>query len=183
MEAVAARRPSLLQRARWRLQDLRRAIRDRVRALLVRALIRASRDSNLVAHGRRELASSLAGPDGPNRWMAENLLELLAVFSAQGHSGFSAGWCISSFEQLARFKPLGPLTGEPAEWMEIGTGVFQNVRCGRVFRSADRFGGQAYDIEGRVFRDPDGSCCTNSDSHVPITFPYTPTTVIVDRPA
>jgi len=49
--------------------------------------------------------------EGPDKWIMENVLELLEVFGEQGHSGFSAPICISMFRQLAMFEPLGPLTG------------------------------------------------------------------------
>ena len=66
--------------------------------------------------------------------------------------------------------------------------VYQNKRCSRVFRQEDRFDGQAYDIQGKVFiehgYDEDGKettySYTNSDSNVPVTFPYTPKTEYVD---
>ena len=63
---------------------------------------------------------------------------------------------------------------------ENGDGVFQNNRCLRVFKDKNRFNGQAYDIEGRIFREPDGGCYTSSDSCVPVTFPYTPKREYVD---
>lgn len=124
------------------------------------------------------LAAGLAA-EGADNWIAENLIELLAVFSAQGHSGFSAPWAICRFEKLARFEPLGPLTGADDEWSEYSAGMFQNRRCSHVFKDADRFGGQAYDSRGRIFREPNGGCFTSGESAVPITFPYTPTSVYV----
>jgi hypothetical protein len=144
--------------------------------------------SNLIDHAKREFLALGYKPieeeeDGPNKWIQENVLELLQVFSEQGHSGFSAGYCINTFKKLANFEPLGPLTGKDSEWVEVSNGLFQNSRCSHVFKRADRFNGQAYDIYGRVFRDPDGYCYTNSDSHVPVTFPYVPKTEYVDRQA
>jgi len=49
----------------------------------------------------------------------------------------------------------------------------------QVFKDAD---GRAYDIDGRVFREPNGCCYTSSDSRVYITFPYRPKTEYVDVP-
>lgn len=149
---------------------------------LIRMGIALIDEPNSVKHAKRELRASLQ-TTGPDRWIADNLLQLLAVFSAQGHSGFSSPWCLSMFAKLAAFEPLGPLTGEPVEWLEVSDGVWQNMRCSHVFKQADRFDGQAYDIQGKVFREPTGGTYTNSDSFVPITFPYTPTTEYVDVPA
>lgn len=55
----------------------------------------------------------------------------------------------------------------------------QNKRCSHVFKDKD---GNAYDIDGKVFREPDGCCFTSKDSFVPVTFPYTPKTEYVDVP-
>jgi hypothetical protein len=102
------------------------------------------------------------------------------------------------FKKLAMFEPLIPLTGEDWEWTEVSAGVFQNKRCSRVFKQADRFDGQAYDIDARVFYewnerelDPDEEGYpgkrrfkghyTSRDSMVPVTFPYTPSTEYVER--
>ena len=131
--------------------------------------------------------------------ICKHVLELLKVFADEGHSGSTAPYAVNMFKKLAMFEPLVPLTGEDWEWNECGNGVFQNKRCSRVFRQADRFNGQAYDLDGRVFYewnerdlepDEEGypgkrrfqSYYTNRDSMVPITFPYTPTTEHVERP-
>lgn len=103
-----------------------------------------------------------------NRTMAEDVLALIKVFGEQGHSGFSAPFCIQLFERLASHKPLGPLTGNDDEWVETCDGIFQNKRCYSVFKE----NGKAYRSDGRVFRDPDGSTWTNCESRVEITFPY-----------
>jgi hypothetical protein len=112
--------------------------------------------------------------------ICEHVLDLLRVFADEGHSGSTAPYAVNMFKKLAMFEPLVPLSGEDWEWTEVGDGVFQNKRCSRVFKQADRFNGQPYDLDGRVFREPDGSCYTSKDSMVPITFPYTPKTEYVD---
>ncbi len=136
--------------------------------------------STLVEHAKAELANYDGCMYGD--LIPKAVIELMEVFAEQGHSGGSAPICISIFTQLAKFEPLGPLTGEDSEWTEVADGVFQNKRCSHVFRQPDRFNGQAYDIEGKVFREPSGSCYTSGDSMVPITFPYTPTREYVDVP-
>lgn len=118
--------------------------------------------------------------DGPDKWIQENVLELLEVFVRQGHSGFSASCAVETFRKLALHEPLVPLYGVDDEWDEVEDGVFQNNRCSHVFKRADRFNGQAYDINGRIFREPNGCCYTNRDSCVPVTFPYTPKSEYVD---
>ena len=130
--------------------------------------------------------------------ICKHVLKLLKVFADEGHSGSTAPYTVNIFKKLAMFEPIVPLTGEDWEWNEASPGVFQNRRCSRVFKQADRFDGRAYDIDGRVFyewneRDlePDEkgypgkrrfqSYYTSRDSMVPITFPYTPTTEYVER--
>lgn len=122
--------------------------------------------------------------------MCSQVLELLALFDTHGHSGFSAPYAVKLFTDLAMFEPLVPITGEDWEFMEVGNGVYQNIRCSHVFKQADRFNGQAYDIDGRIFwewyQSDDGemskSHFTNSESCVPIVFPYTPKKEYVFRP-
>lgn len=141
------------------------------------------RQSNYHAHALREFKA--AGwdleKDPMQKAMCEHILKLLDVFAEEGHSGSSSNYAIRLFTKLASFEPIAPLTGEDWEWNEVGNGAFQNSRCSHVFKQADRFNGQAYDIEGIIFRDANGSCCTNWESRVPVTFPYTPKRVYVNR--
>lgn len=161
--------------------------------------------SNLHNHALAEFrAAGWTDADGKfkdemQEAICTHVLELLKVFADEGHSGSTAPYAVNLFKKLAMFEPIVPLTGEDWEWNEASPGVFQNRRCSRVFKQADRFNGQAYDIDGRVFyewaeRDLDPgeegypgkrrfqSYYTNRDSLVPITFPYTPTTEHVERP-
>jgi len=136
--------------------------------------------SSLTRHADMELPH--IGTDEMGSQMAANLRELVLVFCTQGHSGFSAAYAAENLGKLLKYEPLTPLTGEPDEWDEVGPGVFQNRRCSRVFKQADRFDGQAYDLDGKVFREPSGVCFTSADSLTPITFPYWPKTEYVNVP-
>lgn len=121
--------------------------------------------------------------------ICNHVLKLLEVFADEGHSGSSAPYAVNVFKTLAMFEPLVPLTGEDWEWNEVHDGVFQNKRCSHVFKQADRFDGQAYDIDGIIFYDwytnNNGekikSYFTSKESCVPITFPYTPTKEYKER--
>lgn len=140
---------------------------------------RRRRESNLVEHAKRELRIAGLYDEGSDYggMMADAVVAMIEQFSDEGHSGASAGMAVSIFEKLARFEPITPLTGEDDEWTEVGEGMFQNRRCSRVFKNAD---GSAYDIDGRIFREPSGACFTSRESSVPVTFPYTPKTEYVD---
>ena len=114
--------------------------------------------------------------------ICKHVLKLIEVFADEGHSGSSAPYAIDLFKKLAMFEPVVPLSGEDWEWHEASEGVFQNIRCSHVFKQKDRFDGQAYDIDGKIFwewytnenGEKSKSYFTGRDSCVPITFPYTP---------
>lgn len=139
--------------------------------------------SNLVKYAESELKLLGMSPKGPknspNTWVAQNVMKIVKEFSKGGHSGHSAGYTIGVLERVLKFEPLSPLTGEDSEWVEVGNGVFQNNRCPHVFKEK----GRAYDLDGKIFREPDGSCYTNGKSRVFITFPYVPKREYVDVPA
>lgn len=115
--------------------------------------------------------------------MCTQVDEILKLFSSHGHSGFSVNYAISMLTKLLKQEPLVPLTGEDWEWEDVsnhsGVKTYQNKRCSHVFKQADRFNGQAYDINGKVFTK-DGSSFRNGDSFVRVVFPYTPTIEYVE---
>lgn len=142
-------------------------------------------ESKLVSWAKNELdaAGYTTTEDGPNKWLREGTLELLRVFSEQGHSGSSAPFAVSLFKNLAMWKPLAPLTGDDSEWVEVGEGVFQNKRASNIFKEK----GQAYWMDGIVFYewhvdDETGekfkSYYTCRESRVDIEFPFT----VPDKP-
>jgi hypothetical protein len=166
----------------------------------------AEKKSNYVLHAEREFRAagwtdeSGVFKDHMQELLCKGVLALLNVFDDAGHSGSSAPYAIDLFKKLAAFEPVVPLTGEEWEWMEVSAGHFQNIRCSHVFKQADRFDGQPYDINAVVFYDwcerdlePDEpgfpgkqrfkSHFTNGQSHRPIAFPYTPKTVYEERSA
>ena len=118
--------------------------------------------------------------------ICEHVLELLTVFSNEGHSGSTAPYAINMFSRLAKFEPLAPLTGEDWEWNETSRGVLQNKRASHVFKDIET--GEAYDINGKVFwewampyeegGEPYKSYYTCRESRVPVTFPY----VVPEKP-
>ena len=125
---------------------------------------------SLISHAEKEM--QLAWPDAePMQDMVKaNVLELLKVFTEQGHSGMSAPYVLGVFTKLARFEPLSPLTGEASEWTEASKGIFQNNRCSEVFKNGKD--GEPYWISGKLFREPNGCCYTNKDSRVSVVFPW-----------
>ena len=132
-------------------------------------------DKEWEINGWPKTKSDAQGDDS-QLWIYENIREMLKAFGDAGHSGSSASYAISIFEKAARFGILSPLTGEDNEWIEVGEDTYQNKRCFHVFKEH----GEAYDSEGIIFRDSNGSCYTNIESRVPITFPHTPKTRYVE---
>lgn len=130
--------------------------------------------------------------DGMQKLMCDGVMKLLELFDQEGHSGSSAPYAINLFKTLARFEPIGPLTGADDEWVRHDYGdapTYQNKRLGSVFKQADRFDGQPYWIDGKVFwewakrpldEDEEGypgektfkSYYTGRDSFVVIKFPW-----------
>lgn len=153
------------------------------------------KDSHLYKHAVRELKSAGYFNDDPeddlgnsmNKMMRDNVLDLIVTFAKQGHSGFSAPYCVKLFSELASYKPLLPLQGTDDEWVDVsayggreGGKVWQNLRCSHVFKEDDGKG--AYDIDAVLYREPDGCCYTKGGARHYITFPYTPTREYIDVP-
>ena len=145
--------------------------------------------SNYDSHAWREFRAA-GWVDENNKFNDEmqeaictHVLKLLEVFAEEGHSGSSAPYALNVFDTLARFKPIAPLTGEDWEWQDVseyrGKTMFQNKRCGHVFKDENG----AYDIDGihwwEWYTDPETgekhkSYFTNRESRVSVTFPYVP---------
>lgn len=139
----------------------------------------------LLDHARTELDHVAADDPVANPKVAAGMLAIVEGFREGGHSGGSAAivgpYLGQALGRLLAFEPLGPLTGANDEWVEVsaeiagGTGLEQNVRCGRVFRED----GIAYDIEAVVFYPlirHRSIGFTGYGSARRVTFPYTPTT-------
>ena len=99
---------------------------------------------SLVEHAEFELQKSgLLDEDSDyDGMLGRAVLELVEVFSRQGHSGFSAAATIEALHRILRYEPLTPLTFEPDEWTEVGLGTWQNKRDPTVF--SDDGGDSAY---------------------------------------
>lgn len=81
----------------------------------------SKKDSNLIAHAKREIELAGVGDADADYggMIGKSVMELMEMFSQQGHSGQSAILTITMFAHLARYDVLTPLTDDPEEWMEI----------------------------------------------------------------
>ncbi|SDI15160.1 hypothetical protein SAMN05192534_12338 [Alteribacillus persepolensis] len=129
---------------------------------------------SLVGFAKRELAVLEEDGDDMQKEMNNCILEIIETFSKQGHSGFSASYAMQIIERILRFKPVTPLTGEDDEWNVVDEDLEQNKRCPSVFRY-NKDNKTAYNIDGKIFSEDGGETWyTCEDSHVSVTFPYTP---------
>lgn len=93
-------------------------------------------ESNLVQHARREL--ELCGQTAEDPAFAESLVSAVAAFADYGHSGGSAGVGVAMLNDLLQFRPLSPLTNDPAEWTDVawaspGVPLWQSKRDPAAF--------------------------------------------------
>lgn len=113
--------------------------------------------SNLLEHAKVEL--KLIEADSKDSMyggmLYDSCLELIEVFSKQGHSGMSAGIVRDLFNKLSDFKPLSKLTLKDDEWFECTDYMMQNKRNGAVFK--DGKDGRAYYIDAFYKKTQTGS--------------------------
>lgn len=108
--------------------------------------------SNLVDHAKEELElAGLFDKDSDyDGMLGKAVMDLVKVFSKQGHSGWSAHQTLKIFSIVADYKPLTPIGKTEDEWMAITDMgakevVWQNKRRGTTFsRNA---GKTWYDID------------------------------------
>jgi hypothetical protein len=120
--------------------------------------------SNLVKHAKKELElAGLFDKDSDyNGMVGDAVLELVKVFSKQGHSGFSANWVLDIFDKVARYQNLTPIGKSKDEWMNVSDmssePMWQNTRRGTTF---SRDGGKTwYDIDDPKLNNGDVWCRT-----------------------
>ena len=97
--------------------------------------------------------------------MNNDVLELLKVFSEQGHSDFSASIATRLFYKLANYKLVTEVEDNPDDWNEYG----QHKYISSIFKRKD---GTCYYLYGRLFAEPySDNFFYNKASNVDITFP------------
>ena len=146
-----------------------------------------------VEHAKKEFLHAGYKPieeeeDGPNKWIQENVLELLEVFAKQGHSGSSANYAVSCFSKLALQKPLTSIKCTDDEWNDVskatdGREMFQNNRLSSVFKEGND--GKPYYLDAIVWQgEDDYDAFTGSVEKVCsrqyIKLPFTPKTFYID---
>lgn len=109
----------------------------------------------------------------------KDILDIIKLFSEQGHSGFSAHYSMNILKRLMDYKPLSPITDNENEWTKLDYDndlAFQCKRCPSLFKDSD---GRVYNVEGRIFSDDNGhTWYTNGNSRIYVTLPYS----VPDKP-
>ncbi len=158
----------------------------KMRYWIIRKLggVPASYDGNLSSHADHEMALCWPEVDDMQDMMKQDIRELVAVFAAQGHSGFSAGYALNCAKKLMAFDLLKPLTDEDYEWSDAisDCGTLQNKRLSAVFKNAD---GTCHYLDAITWQgegDWDAFHGTVEDitSRQNITFPFVPKTFYID---
>lgn len=142
--------------------------------------------SNLYQHAERELrAAGYYDADSDYGGMLpEAVLELVEVFSKQGHSGMSASIVRQLFNTLVDFKPLSPIKDTEDEWVLVDEDkqIYQNKRLSAVFKEGST--GKPYYLNAVAFQGEDehdyftGSV-EGITSRQFIKLPFTPKTYVV----
>lgn len=113
---------------------------------------------SIIESAKTELAAVNFGEEDSQR-----MVEILELFFGQWDSGGAVAFAAPVLMKLIAGKPLSPIMGTDDEWVEHGDGVFQNKRCGSIFKDPLHHDGKlAYDLD-----NPAGP-------REPITFPYSP---------
>lgn len=116
----------------------------------------------LIEHAKTELEiAGLFDKEGDfyEGMTGKAVMELIEIFSKQGHSGMSAPLVADIFKKLANYEPLRPITGKDDEWNDVsnlGKTLYQNKRCSGLFKAGKDE--QAYYIDAIVKRDQNGTC-------------------------
>lgn len=120
---------------------------------------------SLIAHAKAELKRINFGDED-----TAAMIEILEKFFDAWDSGGAVHAVAPILQRLLAGKSLSPLTGEDDEWCDHGGGVFQNVRCGSVFKDPRFHDGKfAYDIDA-------------AEPRAAITFPYYPDRAAASSP-
>lgn len=80
--------------------------------------------------------------------VAQCVLELLKVFSKQGHSGMSADFTIQLFNRLVKHKALTELTDNPDEWVDaVAEGYQEENSTSARYQSKRDYSCFSYDLK------------------------------------
>ena len=176
---------------RWKREEWKWAFQSFMIRKSLNMIRRCADTGNIIEKAKAEFKAvgyiplDKSPEDDPNKWIQENVLDLLTVFSTQGHSGSSAPFCISYFNKLAKQEPLCPIMCTDDEWTDhtfSERDTYQNKRLSSVFK--DGKDGKPYYLDAIVWKGENGCCFTGCveefSSSQEIKLPFTPKTFYID---
>ena len=187
--------PTLKNKIDRKIENVKHQIKSFFIEIALKIIRKASYDSNLKAKAEIEFKALGYIPldqnpeEDPNKWIQQNVMDLLSVFSLQGHSGSSAQFCISYFKKLAMHDPLSPISCNDNEWGESFSGddTYQNKRLSSVFKQG--VNGIPYYLNAITWKTQNETTWSGSamnkygvmvKSSQNIKLPFTPKTFIID---
>src|SRR3546814_11235969 len=126
----------------------------------------SQRNSNYLIHAKDKWAIAFPGDDEIRAQMGVHVLDMVAIFGLEGHSGFSASYARQYIDKALRFEPFSPLTEAACEWRETydWDGPQQPNRCTTVFRHQD---GASDGITVQALVEDSGAHYTYRDIRMP----------------
>lgn len=107
-----------------------------------------NKDTNYVLHANAEYKIAWPNMDsdkedeGMQRYMCNQVNDLLYLLSSQGDSGGSIGYKLNLFNKLAKFQIISPLTFKDDEFsdkLSLEHDLSQNIRNTAVFKKGDKY--------------------------------------------
>jgi len=116
---------------------------------------------SVISQAKRELAAA-GFPEDDARVIVEILEKFFSQFDSD--SGGAVYGTLPVLVRCIKGLPLSELTGADDEWMEVGTDMYQNIRCLSVFKNTSKTPPHVFDVDAE-------------DSRAQIKFPYWPAEV------
>lgn len=141
---------------------------------------------SLIEHAKKELEiAGLFNKDSAyDGALAPAVMELVEVFSKQGHSGMSASLVLDLFKKVASYDCIDPVKGTDDEWVDVDDHHYQNNRVPGLFkRKSD---GKAYYLDAIVWRGQEpgdtftGKVGDYRSRNFVKSFPFVPRTYYID---
>lgn len=190
-ECVAVEyKPTIKDKIKCKLDSVKVFLKNKSINASLKIIRWSTRDCNYKKHAQREFdILGWPGDDEMQGWVCENIIDLLSVFSSQGHSGSSAPYVLNIFEKVSSFKPITPIECTDLEWGESFSNddSYQNKRLSSVFKKGKD--GKPYYLDAITWRTQTGSTWhgsalkTNGEkvtSSQLIKLPFTPKTFYID---
>ena len=141
------------------------------------------KDRTIEEWAREEVLALFVDPTNAEKGgpLRDKLLQTLTMFDTHCPEDDDRRVAIvGALMRSLSFQPLTPLTGIDEEWVQLDEKSFQNRRHGSIFKRVEEDSVTYWNVDGKIFVDPQGNAYSGPDSTVAIEeFPYTPITEYV----